>query len=354
MASSLRFRSSSFLVLLLALALLWSNAYLLLVNHPARYTIDEQSYLQLAAGHFDVPVTHRYRVLVPLVAGALARGLQSATLSFSGQPPLGFSFFLINGLLLAVAGLHLFRLARAYGAAAGPALLGMAAVMTSGAATYVTGLVLVDSALVLAVVLLYYALQVRSASLLLAVALLGPLLKESFLLFLPLMLVYGRFVPLWQRLLALPGAVGLLLALHAGVDALAPPPAAGSLLNALEHGRNLASNLRWLLSPRGLFICGGVYGLFNLVLLAGGWGGASARRQWLVHLPAGPVLLGLAAVLAHMLLSGEMSRMLLLAAPVVAPAVALIVDRHPLFATLRPLLGPPLPDQAAPENEGNF
>ncbi|UOQ73531.1 hypothetical protein [Hymenobacter cellulosilyticus] len=44
-------------------------------------------------------------------------------------------------------------------------------------------------------------------------------------------------------------------------------------------------------------------------------------------------------MLAHMLLSGEMSRMLLLAGPAVAVAVALILDRHPLFTPLRQLLG---------------
>ncbi|GAA3935474.1 hypothetical protein [Hymenobacter algoricola] len=329
-------RQSSLLVFLLALALLWGNAYLLLANHPGSYTVDEQSYLRMAGADFQVPVTHRYRVLVPLAAGMLARGLQG--ISFSARPPLGSSFFLVNGLLLALAGLYLFRLARAHGAAAGPALLGMAAVLTSGAATYVTGLVLVDSAVVLAVVLLYYALHLRSGPLLLALTLLGPVLKESFVLFWPLVLLYGGFVPWWQRLLALLGAAGLVLGLHAVIDALVPPPGVGSLDNALEHGRNVVSNLRWLLTPRGLFICSGVYGLFNLVLLAGFWGGRRGWGQWLPQLPLGPAGLTLAVVLAHMLLSGEMSRMLLLAAPVVATAVALIIDRHPLFAPLRRLL----------------
>ncbi|GAA4017163.1 hypothetical protein GCM10022408_33420 [Hymenobacter fastidiosus] len=326
------------LVYLLALALLWSNAYFVLVNHAA-YTVDERSYLQMAEGNFAVPVTHRYRVVVPVVAGSLARGLAvvTALISPTGNRPFGLSFFLVNGLVLALAGLFLFRTARAHGAAAGPALVGMAAVMTSGAASYVTGLVLVDSVVVLAVVLLYYALRIRLGWLLLAVLVVGPVLKESFGLFLPLAL-YGRFVPWWQRLLALAGAAGLVVALHAVVDAQVPPAAVGSVANALEHGRNIISNLHWLLSPRGLFICSSVFGLFNLLILAGFWGGRTAIRQWLPQLRPGPALLVLAAVLAHMLLSGEMSRMLLLAAPVVAVAVALILDRHPLFAPLRRLL----------------
>ncbi|SHJ36141.1 hypothetical protein SAMN02745146_2916 [Hymenobacter daecheongensis DSM 21074] len=346
-------RKSFLLVYLLALALLWSNAYLVLANHPAGYTGDERSYLHMAQGHFEVPVTHRYRVILPLLAGALAQGLHLITglVSPSAQPPLGISFFLLNGLLLALAGLFVFRTARAHGAAAGPALIGMAAVMTCGAATYVTGLVLVDSAVVLAVVVLYYALTIRSGPLLLAAMLLGPVLKESFVLFLPLALLYGGFVPWGQRLLALLGAAGLLLGLHALVDSWAPPAAVGSVANALNHGRNVVSNLRWLFSARGLFICSGVYGLFNLVLLAGFWGGRSAIRTWLPRLQAGPAILTLLVVLAHMLLSGEMSRMLLLAAPVVATAVALILDRHPLFAPLRPLLGTPATGANPPENQ---
>ncbi|UOQ54933.1 hypothetical protein [Hymenobacter cellulosivorans] len=332
-------------VYLVALALLWGNSYRMLVNHSASYTIDEHSYLQMAQGNFDVNVTHRYRVLLPLAAGSITRilaGPTDLTTNGAGPSPLKASFFVINTLVLAAAGLYLFRLARAHGAAAGPALIGMAAVITCGAAAYVTGFVLVDSAVVLMVVLLYYALTVRSGPLLLAVTVLAPVLKESFILFLPLVLLYGGFVPLWQRLLALLGAAALVAGLHAVVDALAPPTALGSVVNALKHGNNMLSNLRWLFSARGLFICSGVYGLFNLVLLAGFWGGKQARQQWLAQLRLPLAGFVLAIVLVHMLLSGEMSRMLLLAAPVVSTAVALIIDRHPLFTELRRLLPTPL------------
>ncbi|TGE13482.1 hypothetical protein [Hymenobacter elongatus] len=333
---------SSFLVYLLALALLWGNAYLLLVNHPAAYTLDEQSYLRMAQGSFDVPVTHRYRLVVPLAAGALAEAAQGFAnlISPSDKPPLGISFFLVNVLLLAGAGLLAFRSAVAAGAAAGPALLGMAAMLTCGAATYVTGLLLVDSAVVVAVAALYYAVHARSGRVLLLAVVLGPVLKESFLLFLPLAFLCGQFVPWWQRLLAVAASLGLLGAVHWAIDAQLAGAATDSVANALAHGTSVGSNLRWLFSPRGLVICGGVYGLFNLVVLAGFWGGRAARGQWLRPLRPGATLLLLLAVLAHMLLSGEMSRMLLLAGPAVAVAIALIVDRHPLFAPLRRLLIP--------------
>jgi hypothetical protein len=334
-------RQSLVLVYLLALALLWGNAYLLLVNHPAAYTVDEQSYLHMAQGHFEVPVTHRYRIVVPLLASGLAHAAQGLAnlISPSDKPPFGISFFLVNTLLLAGAGWYAFRSAWAAGAAAGPAVVGMAAMLTCGAATYVTGLLLVDSALVLVVALLYYAIHARSTAALLAAAVAGPVLKESFLLFLPLLVLAGGFVPWWQRLLATLGGLLLLAAVHWAVDAqVAVAASADSLTNALAHGRSIVSNLGWLFSPRGLVICAGVYGLFNVVLLAGFWGGWKTARQWLRPLRPGPTLLLLGAVLAHMLLSGEMSRMLLLAGPAVAVAVALIIDRHPLFAPLRRLL----------------
>ncbi|TGE20580.1 hypothetical protein E5K00_21535 [Hymenobacter aquaticus] len=335
-------RQSLLLVFLLALALLWSNAYFVLVNHPAAYTIDEQSYLQMAQGRFDVPVTHRYRVVVPLLAGGLAHGTQGLAnlISPSDQPPLGFSFFLVNTLLLAGAGLLAFRSAVVAGAAPGAALLGMAALVTCGSATYVSGRLLVDSALVLMVALLYYSVQARSAPALLTAVVLGPVLKESFLLFLPLVVLYGGYARWWHRLLASAGGLLLLLAVHWSIDThVAAAASAGSIANALAHSRSIVSNLGWLFSLRGLVICAGVYGLFNAVLLAGCWGGSATIGQWLRPLRPGPTLLLLTAVLAHMLLSGEMSRMLLLAGPAVAVAVALILDRHPLFAPLRHLLG---------------
>ncbi|UOQ73532.1 hypothetical protein [Hymenobacter cellulosilyticus] len=256
-----RFRQSLLLVYLLALALLWGNAYLLLVNHPPAYTVDEQSYLRMAQGNFLVPVTHRYRVVVPLLASGLAHGTRGLAnlISPANKPPFGFSFFLVNALLLAGAGLLAFRSAVAAGAATVPALLGMAALLTCGAATYVTGLVLVDSALVLVVALLYYALHTRSAVALLLAAALGPVVKESFLLFLPLLVLYGGFVPWWRRLLAVLCGLLLLAAVHWAVDAqiTGASSSGGSLTNALSHSRSIVSNLGWLFSPRGLVICAG-------------------------------------------------------------------------------------------------
>ncbi|UOQ54300.1 hypothetical protein [Hymenobacter cellulosivorans] len=330
-------RQSLLLVYLLALALLWGNAYFLLVNHPAAYTVDEQHYQRMAQGDFKVPVPHRYRVVVPLLAGGLAHGARGVAnlISPADKPPFGFSFFLVNTLLLAGAGLVAFRTARAAGAAAGPALLGMAALLTCGAATSVTGLLLADSAVVLAVALLYYAIHARSAPALLTVLVLGPVLDEFFLLFLPLAVLYGGFVRWRPRLLALAGGLLLLVAVHWAVEANEAPTTLGNSISpTLDYSRSLVSNLNWRLLLRGLGAWAGVYGLFNLILLTGFWGGTASIGQWLRPLRPGPTLLLLLAVLALLLLSGETNR-LVLAGPAVVVAVALVLDRHPLFGPLR-------------------
>ena len=64
-------RSITYLVFLLLTALLASNGYVWLTNH-VRFS-DEHSYLLLAQGRIgEVSTFHRYRVVVPLLAGALA------------------------------------------------------------------------------------------------------------------------------------------------------------------------------------------------------------------------------------------------------------------------------------------
>ncbi|PJJ48501.1 hypothetical protein [Hymenobacter chitinivorans] len=333
-------RQSLLLVYLLALALLWSNAYFLLVNHPAAHTPAELSYLRMAQGDFEVPAPLRYQVVVPLLARGLAYGARGLAnlISPADKPPFGFSFFLVNTLLLAGAGLLTFRSAVATGAAPSSALLGTAALLTCGTATYVAGRLVVDSALVLVVALLYYAILARSGPALLTAVVLGPLLTESFLLFLPVVLFCGGFARWGLRLLALAAGLLLLVAGHWAVDTLlAPTPAAGSNPTVLAYSHLLAGNWGGLLAGAGAFFP------FNLVLLAGGWGGLAAMRQWLAPLRPVPTLLLLLAVLGQVLLGGETNW--LLAGPVVGVAVALILDRHPLFAPWRRVAGlAPLPE----------
>ncbi|OWP64681.1 hypothetical protein CDA63_02665 [Hymenobacter amundsenii] len=332
-------RSATCLVFLLLTALLASNGYVWLTNH-VRFS-DEHAYLLLAQGRIgEVSTFHRYRVVVPLLAGALAWGLQSVRqLGGEAGAALGFAFYLLNTLLLALGGTLVYRTARAVGASFGAALGGAVVVLSSGLATYLAGSALVDSLAWLALAALFYALASRHGTLLWWAMVLAPLAKEQLLLLLPVALYYGTFLS-WPRRLAAAGLAGAALwLLHYQLDIWYPLPPHNQLTDmsavVSSHLRNhVVHTLGQLLTVRGLSAVLAVFGLFTLLPVLGLAGGRVARRSWLTRLPpaTGAVL---ACVGGFVLLSGEISRMLFFAGPCFGVAVALLVEYHPAARAFR-------------------
>ena len=326
----------------LGLGLLLNLAFPMYRHYDFSHSLDTRDYLRLAAGRFDsVNVTRRYRLLLPLAAGALARPLAavgnppgaaaSAGSGATGSParpagewPRRLAFFLLNSLLLSAAGALWYRSARLAGAGAGAAALALAAVLSSRWAVYAAGLPYTDSLYHLVFALGYYGYRRGAgAGWALALALLlGLLAKESFVFFLPWLAWFGRRALGWRGQLAAlgPGLLALAAA-HYFVDHAAGTPSTQSVTNALDHFQNVAYSLGRAASPKGLFELGSIFGLFWLPVLA-----ALARPGGRAALA--PVLGAaegwlLAVVAVHMLLSGDLARMGYLLAPAFAVALAL-------------------------------
>lgn len=318
------------LVYLLAVGVLAGPAYTMYVHYDFSHSIDTRSYLSIARGEFaGQSLTRRYRVLVPAVAAVVAGPVARVYARIWPQRaatdwPLRLAFYLVNTALLAAAGGVLYGTDRRYEAPPAAAALAMVAVLSSRWAVYIAGLPLVDSLYVLVFALAFYGVRARSAGALVAVLLLGPLAKESFLLLVPWLLWWGRpALPMVRQLgwLAVGGA--LALAVRHWIDGQAGTPPAASLTNALAHFQNIAYSLRRLLSVKGVGEVFSVFGFFWLALLAGRRG-----QQWWAPLGAPALWFG-GVVVAHMLLSGELARMGYLAAPVFAVALARVLAGLP-------------------------
>jgi hypothetical protein len=319
------------LVYLLALGVLAGPAYTMYVHYDFSHSLDTRSYLSMARGQFEgVSVTRRYRVLVPAVAAAVAWPLEQAYARVWPQRatsdwPLRLAFYLVNMALLATLGVVVFETCRLYGATPAAAALAVVAVLCSRWAVYIAGLPLVDSLYMLVFSLAFYAPRARSAGALVAVLLLGPLAKESFVFLVPWLLMFGRPALSWPKQLAglmLGGTIAL--GVRYWIDARIGAPPAESVSNALDHVHNLVYSLQRLLSVKGAGELFSVFGFFWLVLLAG-WRG---RRHWLA--PLGWPAAGLVAVvLAHMFLSGDLGRMGYLGAPVFGVTLALVLTHKP-------------------------
>ncbi|QKG57292.1 hypothetical protein GKZ68_12080 [Hymenobacter sp. BRD128] len=316
----------------LALGLLLNAAYPMYRHYDFSHSLDTRSYLRLASGRFDsVNVTRRYRLLVPLAAGALARPLASLPAPASqprpaGEWPLRLAFYLFNCGLLGAAGACFYRSARLAGASAGAAAGALAAVLSSRWAGYAAGLPLTDSLYLLVFGLGYYATRRgRGAGWAVVVALLvGPLAKESFVFLLPWLAWFGRRALGWRgQAAALALGVAALVAVHVWVDKTAGTAPGASVTNALAHIENLTYSLQKSFSPKGLAELFSIFGLFWLPVLM-----ALARpagRRALAPVLGWPEAGLLAVVAVHMLLSGDLGRMGYLLAPAFTAALALSI-----------------------------
>ena len=319
---------------LLAVAALANLAYPMYVHFDFSHSPDTRSYLRMATGRFDsVRVTHRYRVLVPAAAAALAAPVAAVYGRVwpqrpSGQWPLRFAFYLLNCGLLAAAGACWFNAARCVGAAPGAAGLALLAVLSSRWAGYAAGLPLTDSLYLLVFGLGYYAVRRGSGAgwAVAAAYLLGPLAKESFFLLVPWLAWFGRPALSWPRqALALAGGVLALLAVHYVIDARIGAPATASVANALHHIGNLTYSLDRAGSFKGVGELLSIFGLFTLLIPTAYWLERTQFRPLRWSAPMGWAEGGLVGVvLLHMLLSGDLGRMGYLASPVFCVALALV------------------------------
>ncbi len=307
-------------------------------HYDFSHSLDTRAYLRLAAGYYDsVSVTRRYRLLLPLAAGALARPLRAlgtpATSSKTAGAPSASSpdewarrlaFYLLNCLVLSAAAVCWLRAARLAGAGPLAAVVALAAVLSSRWAGYAAGLPLTDSLYLLVFGLSYYAAR-RGAGAGWAVALalaLGPLSKESFGLLLPWLLWFGRRALGWRgQGAALAGGLLALGAAHVWVDSVAGNAPIESLTNALSHVENIAYSLSKLVSLKGLAELAGSFGLFWLpVLLLLTRRSGRARLAPVLGWPEAGLLV---VVAAHVLLSADLGRMAFLLAPVFTASLAL-------------------------------
>jgi hypothetical protein len=302
---------------------------------PHRFSAgnDVVSYLRLAQGQRPENPVHFYRVAVPIAAGAMARAVALIT-HRDPATLLRASFMVVNLALTAAAALILFLMLLDYVADPGYAFVGVLCFLLSRDVIDETGLPSIDSLLFLTVAASFYAIRLRNQPMLGVVLLLGPSVKENFAFLLPILFLFGALPT--GRFIVLMG-VGYLLALgmRGGVDAWLHTAQARNAAAAIAHARRIPASLRYLASPHGAANLLMVFGPFWLILALGFFGGAQARSAWRDGMDRA-LRWWLPLVLAQMLLSGNLSRMAILAFPVMGAAVALILARHPIAQALIP------------------
>lgn len=311
---------------------------------------DVVSYLRIAQGEAPANPVHFYRVAVPLAARALADGVSILAPHRDRQQLIRGAFLVVNLAITAAAALVLYLMLLDFVPEPGYALLGVLAFLLSRDVIDETGLPLVDSLMFLAVAASFYAIRVRSAPILAAVLLLGPSVKENFAFLVPILFFFGALSK--PRILALLiVGYGLAFGVRSAADTWFHTAQIHNLAAAFAHVGKIPGSIHDLMNGHGEATLLMAFGPFWLIAALGFFGGAEARATWLGRLDA-PLLWWLPLVFVQMLLSGNLSRMAVLAFPTMGAAVTLILAGHPIAVWLERAVVPNSASISREENSG--
>lgn len=294
-------------VYIFSLSVLIGGAYNTYYHFDFSHSSDSKSYMQMAKGNYNVNITHRYRFVVPLLAGTLAQAIDNFYSSIWKNRggfdwSLRLSFFIVNTLLMSLVGMVIFTICSASGASFTGCLVGLLAFLTSRWAFYISGLPYIDSLYLLSICGLMLGLIKNNQWLIASAIVIGPLAKESFWLFLPMIVIFN-YKNIFKTLLFLTvGAIFFYFSRQV-IDALAGSIYTDGLTNAVNHLENIFYTFGRITSIKGLGEILFVFGIFNLLL----W-----YTKWSIHISFWFLFI---TVLAHVFLSGDVGRMLYLSAP---------------------------------------
>ena len=319
---------------LFCLALILGPAYNMYVHYDFSHSSDTESYLQMGQGDFNVNPVHRYRYIVPLAAHIVSLPLQAVYTKLwphraESTWPLQLAFFIVNSFLVAFYGWIVYRLLRLYSNLLTAILIGLVVVLTSRWVAYIAGLPLTDSLYLIAIASLLYSIKTDNKILFILTVLLGGLMKESFLLFAPLIVLAGPFNwPIRTALLFL--STCIVFAEHAIIDAIFP----FQLIAGVKHEslvdilmRTSAKTIETaldLLTVRGIGEVFTVLGVFTFLLVYGALN-KDCRDAWKTDVEK-YYWIFFGCILIHALISGDAARMFYFGSPLYGILIVKVME----------------------------
>ncbi|TXC76080.1 hypothetical protein [Luteibaculum oceani] len=287
---------------------------------------DILSYLKLAELDFNDSPVRRYRFIIPFLSGGLHILLTPLKTiqpwDFPGPNfTLGLSFLIVNCSIMALSCLVLLKWLRVQGLNFWIALIAPLLVLGSRWTPYFAGLPLVDSLYFLVICSFLYAFATGNKRLFILCLLLGPIAKESFVLFIPL---FFLFCPLsliqlcfWLMISGL-----FNFSLRYGIDLMAGLDPLESYVADGNHIQHIPGSLTRLFSFHGLYELWSVAGFFNLLLAL------ALIKKYRSKFPAfrWDIMVFIGIIFSHAILSGELARMLYLLLPIFAYYMSFILS----------------------------
>lgn len=325
-------------IFLVALAIIIGPAYNTYLDFNIYSCPDPTTYINIANGNFkDQSLTRRYRVIVPFMAKVVSCPFELVYQKLwphrsDIEWPIRMGFFLVNTFLVALCGLGIFYVCRAYGASRFSSLMGMIAVLCSRWANYIAATPLTDSLYLLVIIATMLGIKRKSYALQIFALFVGPFSKEAFIFIAPILFFFGSIPKGKQVILFLISGL-LVVGERIWIDSIAGSASISSIQNNLAYLQNIQDSLIRIFSIRGIGELFTVIGIFSFIIIIGLYGNRKGYTQWTKHLDGACIAL-IASVIFQSLISIEVSRMLFFCAPVWAVIVSLVLDKHPLFKNI--------------------
>ena len=288
----------------------------------------------MSNGDYNVNPVHRYRFILPLAAKIVALPLQAVYTKLwphraESTWPLQLAYFIMNSMLTAFYGWLVYRLLRLYSNQLTAILIGLIVVLTSRWVAYIAGLPLTDSLYLIAIASLLYSIKTENKILFVLTVLLGGLMKESFLLFAPLILLAGPF-NWYLRTGLLFLSLFVVFGEHKIIDAFMPLQETATIKNEsltdilMRTSAKTFETALDLLTVRGIGEVFTVLGVFTFILMYGAinkecrtiWKTSVEKYYWIFF----------GCILVHVLISGDAARMFYFGAAFYGILVVLTVE----------------------------
>lgn len=230
-------------------------------------------------------------------------------------------FLVINSLFMALAAVFIFLILAYFGFSFLISLLSILPFLTSRWAVFASALPLVESFYICSICGFLYALIAKKYKILCLFMLIGPIAKESFWFYMPMLFFFIEKPKIIFTLGFTLLSIAFFLLVRFEIDDLFPNSNPNGLANALNHIEMVLFSAARMFSFKGMGELFFVFGWFNLILLFGIFV-TNQRFLLLEKSKIGMVLYVSAITLAQMLLSGDIDRMFFLISPVYCVAFA--------------------------------
>lgn len=316
------------IICLFCFAIIFGPAFALFDSYDYSFEAnpDIETYLGLAHFEFDQNPVRKYRIIVPFLA-SMVDGLFGGTFDYLAPETfpgpdfsICFSFLLINCLFVSLFGMMIYRLCRLYSVSRLAAILGLLSILTCRWTAYIAGIPIVDSLFLCVVAAIILGLKSQNSRLIICAIFIGPWAKESFIFFVPLILLFSDIPKLKQVVLF--GLSGILVfGFRYYFDGISSTTGDLGMKNGLSHFQNIPNAIQRLFSFHGIYELFSIVGIWGILLI--GLLNNTIRRQ--VKKEISPmIIMFLIIVLIHALLSVQLSRMFYMASPVIAVWIAII------------------------------